>query len=91
MFGLSFLGCRGLASTWHHKVMLSTGALTCAVFCLQGFGNYCKVGAGPCTGDWNVRLRTDIIGNDLDCNAKDFKVRESDRTPYLFCAFSVWS
>jgi hypothetical protein len=44
----------------------------------EGFGNYCKVGAGPCTGDWNVRLRTDIIGNDLDCNAKDFKGNKVD-------------
>jgi hypothetical protein len=62
-------------NTWLRRVMLGTCVLTHAVCRLQGFGNYCKVGAGPCTGDWNVRLRTDIIGNDLDCNAKDFKVR----------------
>jgi hypothetical protein len=41
---------------------------------LQGFGTFCKVGAGPCTGGWNVKARADIEGNDLDCNAKDFKV-----------------
>jgi len=38
----------------------------------EGFSSFCKVGAGPCTGDFTVRLRTDIAGNDLDCNAKDY-------------------
>lgn len=29
----------------------------------EGFSNFCKVGAGTCSGEWNVRLRTDIPGN----------------------------
>lgn len=41
----------------------------------QGFGTFCKVGAGPCSGGWDVKPRAEIEGNDLDCNAKDFKVR----------------
>lgn len=52
--------------------MLCYAMLWCVM--LQGFGTFCKVGAGPCTGGWNVKARADIEGNDLDCNAKDFKV-----------------
>lgn len=44
----------------------------------EGFSNFCKVGSGSCNGDWNVRFRTDIQGNDLDCNAKDFKGNKLD-------------
>lgn len=49
---------------------------SCAAFPrAQDSGTFCLAGSGQCAGEWTVKPQTDIEGHDLDCNAKDSKVR----------------
>jgi len=40
----------------------------------EGYGHYCKLNAGSsCAGDFIVKIRADVQGKDVDCNAKNYE------------------
>jgi len=40
----------------------------------EGFSHYCKIfPKSNCEGDYIARRRSDVLGKDVDCNAKDYQ------------------
>lgn len=49
----------------------------------EGFNTFCRIGTPGCSGPFIMLRRTDVKGNDIDCNYKDY-----DNKPQSYCKVS---